>query len=414
MPGYDPNCGLLTTQAGATVSANPTPFRELSDFVALPRVGALRLAPDGSWLAAAVQTLSPDQKKYLTSIWRIDAQGGPARRLTRSAEGEGGPRFLPDGSLLFTSRRPDPAGRRATTATRATARRCGCCPRAAARPAWWPRCPAASPPPRRPGTRPPSWSARRCCPGRPRNGQRERTARRTGANGPGTDAAGQDARLRQERKDAGITAILHESAPVRFWDHDLGPDQPRLFALDLDAEDQVTASRRSGRRSGRTGGVLARAARPDSGAGAGAGRRGVRADAGRRVGRHRLVAMAPGGRVALRAGPHRHGQRQAAGAAVRARVRLRGPAGLARRAVRRLPARAARHRRAAGGHTAVVLDVDGAGEPGESGRDLLPGFDRWPGTWPGRTIPARCTSPPTTAAAARCSGWTSRPAASPG
>ena len=59
--------------------------------------------------------------------------------------------------------------------------------------------------------------ARRCCP-RAGNG----------------DSAADDARLRQERKDAGITAILHESAPVRFWDHDLGPDQPRLFAVDPD------------------------------------------------------------------------------------------------------------------------------------------------------------------------------------
>src|SRR6201990_1298258 len=94
---------------GAIVSAGVTRFHELGDFVALPRVTALRLAPDGSWLAAAVQTLSADKKKYLTSIWRIDAAGGPARRLTRSAEGEGTPRFLPDGSLLFTSKRPDPA-----------------------------------------------------------------------------------------------------------------------------------------------------------------------------------------------------------------------------------------------------------------------------------------------------------------
>ena len=62
-----------------------TPFHELSDFVATPRVAALRLAPDGTWLAVAVQTLSADKKKYLTSIWRLDAQGGPARRLTRSA-----------------------------------------------------------------------------------------------------------------------------------------------------------------------------------------------------------------------------------------------------------------------------------------------------------------------------------------
>ena len=27
---------------------------------------------------------------------------------------------------------------------------------------------------------------------------------------------------------------MHESAPVRYWDHDLGPDQPRLFAVDPD------------------------------------------------------------------------------------------------------------------------------------------------------------------------------------
>src|ERR1700745_400155 len=93
---------------GAIVSDGVTPFHDLADFVALPRVAALRLAPDGTWLAAAVQTLSADKKKYLTSIWRVDPQGGPARRLTRSAEGEGSPRFLPDGSLLFTSGRPDP------------------------------------------------------------------------------------------------------------------------------------------------------------------------------------------------------------------------------------------------------------------------------------------------------------------
>src|SRR5437762_1865932 len=138
---YRPDWGAIVS-AGVTPS---TPFHDLGDFVALPRVTALRLAPDGTWLAAAVQTLSADKKKYLTSIWRIDAQGGPARRLTRSAEGEGSPRFLPDGSLLFTSGRPDPAAA-------------------------------------------------------------------TGPDG--------------ERGDV--------SAPVRFWDHDLGPDQTRLFAVDPD------------------------------------------------------------------------------------------------------------------------------------------------------------------------------------
>ena len=93
----------------AFVPSATSPFHDLSDYAAIPRVTGLRLSPDGSWLAASVQTLSGDRKKFVTSIWRIDPQGGAPHRLTRSAEGEGGPRFLPDGSLLFTSKRPDPA-----------------------------------------------------------------------------------------------------------------------------------------------------------------------------------------------------------------------------------------------------------------------------------------------------------------
>nr|MDQ2813799.1 S9 family peptidase [Actinomycetota bacterium] len=95
--------------AEADRTTNPlAPFGDLADFAAVPRVAGLRLSPDGSWLAATVQTLSADRKRYLTSIWRIDTQGGPSRRLTRSAEGEGSPRFLPDGSLLFISKRSGP------------------------------------------------------------------------------------------------------------------------------------------------------------------------------------------------------------------------------------------------------------------------------------------------------------------
>ena len=82
-----------------------SPFHDLDDYVAIPRMTGLRLSPDGSWLAATVQSLSPDKKKYVTSIWRIDTAGGPAARLTRSADGEGSPRFLPDGTLLFVSKR---------------------------------------------------------------------------------------------------------------------------------------------------------------------------------------------------------------------------------------------------------------------------------------------------------------------
>jgi dipeptidyl aminopeptidase/acylaminoacyl peptidase len=82
---------------------------DLREYVAIPRVTALRLAPDGSWLAAVVQTVGGEPPKYLSSIWRIDTAGdGECVRLTRSAEGEASPEFLPDGSLLFASKRPDP------------------------------------------------------------------------------------------------------------------------------------------------------------------------------------------------------------------------------------------------------------------------------------------------------------------
>ena len=110
---------------------------------------------------------------------------------------------------------------------------------------------------------------------------------------------------------------------------------------------RTRAGRRQRARRGRTAPASRPAAGPDARAGAGAGRRGVRADAGRRLGGHRVVAVGPGGRVALRAGHDRRGQRQAPGAAVDARVRLRRAAGLARRAVHRLPAGAARHRQRA-------------------------------------------------------------------
>ena len=43
-----------------------------------------------------------------------------------------------------------------------------------------------------------------------------------------------EAKLRALRKKKKVSAILHEGYPVRFWDHDLGPAQPHLLALDLD------------------------------------------------------------------------------------------------------------------------------------------------------------------------------------
>ena len=153
--------------------------------------------------------------------------------LTRSAEGEASPRFLPDGSLIFTSRRPDPGADKA---------RPGAAPGDVA--ALW--------------LLPPGGGEARIVATLPGGVAAAEVARNTGAivvsspvlpggqgglggravppdgGSPGGSPPGDstDERLRKERSDAGVTAILHESAPVRFWDHDLGPDQLRLFAVD--------------------------------------------------------------------------------------------------------------------------------------------------------------------------------------
>jgi len=179
--------------------------------MAIPRIGTLRLAPDGTWLAAAVQSLSPDKKKYVTSIWRIDVAGGAPRRLTRSAQGEAGPVFLPGGALLFTSKRPDPDARNDED-----------------QPAVLWLLPAGGGEARVIATLPGGIAAAAAARD---SGTVVVSSHVLPAAGAGDAAAAtDDERLRKERKDAGVTAILHESSPVRYWDRDLGPARLRLFA----------------------------------------------------------------------------------------------------------------------------------------------------------------------------------------
>jgi dipeptidyl aminopeptidase/acylaminoacyl peptidase len=223
-----------------------TSFHDLADFVAIPRVTALRLSPDGSWLAAAVQTIG-GEPKYVTSIWRIPvpgdggpAPGGPAAgappqggppqggpvRLTRSAEGEGGPEFLPDGSLLFVSKRPDPAPpRRAPGAAGGPGQPDG--DAGQDKPALW-LLPAAGGEARRIAAPPGGVGSVATARG-------SRAVVFSSPALPGAKGAEDDLRRRQARKDAGVTAILHESGPLRYWDHDLGPDSPRLLLAEVPA-----------------------------------------------------------------------------------------------------------------------------------------------------------------------------------
>lgn len=211
--------GSMTPESELNPTAKPeTPFHDLDRFIAIPRVGSLVLSPDGSRLVTAVATLNAKSTEYATALWEVDPAGAkPARRLTRSAKGESGAAFLAGGDLLFTSVRPDPERADGDPAKDATS-------------ALW-RLPAAG------------------------GEARVVLSRVGGVSGILTAATADSAILladvlagstdetddgerRTQRKDAKVGAILHSGYPVRYWDADLGPAEPRYFALESDATRQ--------------------------------------------------------------------------------------------------------------------------------------------------------------------------------
>ena len=48
------------------------------------------------------------------------------------------------------------------------------------------------------------------------------------------DGDASDADRRARRRDRRISAILHTGLPIRYWDHELGAESPRLFVADAD------------------------------------------------------------------------------------------------------------------------------------------------------------------------------------
>ncbi|HEY0718867.1 MAG TPA: S9 family peptidase [Streptosporangiaceae bacterium] len=332
-----------------------TPFGDLARYVEIPRVSGLRLAPDGTWLAAVVQTLSPDRKKFVSSIWRLPAQPGPGatpRRLTWSPDGEKDPRFRPDGTLLFLSRRPaQQAGPDDETA--------------ADQAALW-RLPAGGGEAVREAALPGGVSAIGTA---VRADAVVLSAPVLAGAGPGPASgdgpasggatAEDDARLRQAREDAGVTAILHESVPVRYWDHDLGPAQLRLFAVaDGAAPRDLTAAARD--LTPRPGRALDQQA----------------------------FALSPDGRTVVTGWWRREGRGES-----RAELAAIDVAGGDRRTLlsqvafdyenpavspdgRQVACIRSAHHTPEGPGDVTIVTAPLAGEAAE--RDLLPGFDRWP------------------------------------
>ncbi len=207
-----------------------TPFSSLDDFVALPRLSGLVLNREGTRLVTSVATLNAKKTAYQTALWEVDPAGDqPARRLTRSSAGESGAAFLSSGDLLFTSSRPDPDDADGEK-----------------RPALW-RLPAT-------GGEASLLLTREGGVAGVSTADAADAVVVTGNSLAGSANEEDDAERRKARKEAGVAAILHTGYPVRYWDADLGLDEPRYFGLkgledgDDTALDDLVPSARSGLR----------------------------------------------------------------------------------------------------------------------------------------------------------------------
>jgi dipeptidyl aminopeptidase/acylaminoacyl peptidase len=188
------------------------PFTSLETYIGLGRVGSLVLAPDGESAVLTVTTLSRDRTRFVNSLWTVPTRGdGVPRRLTTQVSGAAA--FIAGGDILFVS---DRAGEDADDDAPEHAQ---------------------------------LWRL-------PRGGGEARplTALPGGVSSVAAVAADaervvlaaelmhgagsldDDARLRAARGRRKVAAILHETYPVRDWDHDLGPAEPHLLALDLAGE----------------------------------------------------------------------------------------------------------------------------------------------------------------------------------
>jgi len=181
-------------------------YSSLTEFIAIPRIEGMVLSPDGTRAVLTVATLNADRTAYERALWEVPADGsGSPVRLTRSAKGESGAAFTADGDVVFTSARPDGDE----------------------------------------DEKPQLWLL-------PARGGEARCVTRLGGGAgiaavaseapvavlsselmPSAATLEDDARIRADRKKLKVNAIVHAAYPIRHWDHDLGPAEPHLLALDL-------------------------------------------------------------------------------------------------------------------------------------------------------------------------------------
>ena len=189
----------------------------LTGYNSIPRVTSLVLSPDGRRVVLSVQTLSADSTRFVTSLWEVPTEGGAGpRRLTFSDKGEANPVFLPDGSLVFSSGRLDPTVKEDEAEARL-----------------W--------------LLPATGGEARAFLSVPGGVRAIAAALETDTIVvraqvfPGSQDISADGAKGKKRKESGVSAILYDTFPIRYWDHDLGPRWSRLFRMRGLASDNPSA-----------------------------------------------------------------------------------------------------------------------------------------------------------------------------
>jgi dipeptidyl aminopeptidase/acylaminoacyl peptidase len=179
-------------------------FGEFEEFVALRRVTGLAAGPDGSRVVVSCQEPDRENARYVSSLWSIDPDGDlPPIRLTQSEKGETGPAFLPDGRLVFASARPYPGQVEDEAAL-------------------WILPPVGEAQ---------AWAATPGGLGSAVVAATSGTVIASGSRLIGSAGADDDKERRERRRKQKITAIVHDGFPIRYWDHELGDESPRLFGV---------------------------------------------------------------------------------------------------------------------------------------------------------------------------------------
>ena len=199
----------------ASRKTTATVLRDLDAYLDLPRVTGLAVSRDGSRATLVVSQLDEKKTKFVSTLWEADPAGErQARRIAFSERGESAPVFAADGSLLFLSSRGSGEGGEDPP------------------PSVW-RLPAeggeASEVAKFPGAAGGLLAAETAA-----------AVVATVATLSGATSAEEDEKLRKLRKDGKVSAILHTGYPVRFWDHDLGPEAPRLWLVGEGAPADLT------------------------------------------------------------------------------------------------------------------------------------------------------------------------------